>query len=76
MWSLLRWRSNRERLCHDAGQAMAEYAIATMLSVVIILALWNMYQAASNWGITEKVADKAPFATTNLWGLTRDLPNY
>ena len=57
----------------ELGQATVEYALVTLLTVVILAALWNMFGAFRDSGIPQLAADQAPYGVSNVKGLVKDV---
>lgn len=62
-----------ECLAGDLGQATAEYALVTLLTMIILIALLNMYGAVRDSGLVEETAKAAPYAVTDPIGAVRDV---
>lgn len=63
----------RRLLAKDVGQATVEYALVTLLTVVILAALWNMFGAFRDSGIASLAAKHAPYGVSDVRGLVKDV---
>lgn len=57
----------------ETGQATLEYALVTLLTVVVLVGLFSAFRSVQSWGYARAAAKSAPYCPSDPSGWAKDV---